>query len=258
LHDRVEVAGARLDGEPGRVAQSRGVGGLARPVPLEALNRGFDGRLDANIARRADADVERARIGIDHERAVAMALDEAEGAFLRHERLPVGLLRGLALRGRHLPDGLLHAVPGAHVAELVGHAPDPLLVGDEEVVVPPGEPIRRLEAFGVALDPLGAAIAVTVAQQRQVARHLLGDDHVPVGQNEQPPRILQAGRKGRYGEALRDPRGLSLVGQDERRIADDRPGLRGRQRLRRDVEPLADLLVRERIAPGRFLRRRGL
>ena len=120
-------------------------------------------------------------------------------------------------------------MPRAHVAELVRNAPDPLLVGYEEVVVPPGEPIRPLEALGVAFDPLGATIAVTVAQQREIARHLLGDDHVPVGEDEQPPRILQAGRKGRHGEALRDARGLSLVGQDERCIAYHRPGFRGRQ-----------------------------
>src|SRR5262249_13078585 len=66
-----------------------------------------------------------------------------------------------------------------------------VLVGDQHVAVAPGEAVGPGEAFGVALDPVGLAVAVLVAQQRQVAHPLLGDDHVTVRQHQQPARMAR-------------------------------------------------------------------
>jgi hypothetical protein len=103
-----------------------------------------------------------------------------------------------------------------------------------------------VEVLDVALDPSGAAAAV-VAQQRQVAGALLGNQHVAVGQNEQAPRIDQTRHKRSRGEAGRHLRDLSAISHYQRPIGDDRPDLRRRQIGRVDVETAADLLLHHEV-----------
>ena len=95
---------------------------------------------------------------------------------------------GLALVGRQLVGALRrYRAPCAQCADDVRHAPDAVLVGDQDVVAPERKAIGFVEVFDMTIDPLGAALAI-VAQQRQIAGTLLGDQHVPVGQHQQAPR----------------------------------------------------------------------
>ena len=80
------------------------------------------------------------------------------------------------------------------------HLPDAILVGDQHEAVPPSEPIGAVEALGMALNPVGLAVAVIVTQQREVAFALLGYDHVAVRQHQQAARMLEPGREDRRSE----------------------------------------------------------
>src|SRR5205823_1617896 len=59
LHDGVEIAGLRLERQPGRIAHARGERGLIAAVGIETLDRRLDLRLDAEVAGRADPDEQR-------------------------------------------------------------------------------------------------------------------------------------------------------------------------------------------------------
>ena len=85
---------------------------------------------------------------------------------------------------------------GTQRAEPMRHLPDAVLVGDQHVVVPPGEAVGPVEVLDVALDPLGLAVAVLVAQQGEIAGALLGHQHVAVRQHQQAARMLQPGGEG--------------------------------------------------------------
>jgi hypothetical protein len=69
----------------------------------------------------------------------------------------------------------------------------------------------------MAIDPNRASLAV-VAQQRQIARTLLGHQHVAVGQYEQAPWIGETGRERRRGETRRDLQGLPVKGHGQERL----------------------------------------
>ena len=73
LHDRPQLAGLRMKGERGRVARAGGDGRLVRAVGVEALDRRLGLGLDAEIARRADADKEAAGLRVDRQMAVLVA-----------------------------------------------------------------------------------------------------------------------------------------------------------------------------------------
>ena len=92
--------------------------------------------------------------------------------------------------------------PGRRRAETVRHLPDAILIRDQHVTVTPSQPVRLVEAFGVTLNPLGVAVAILVAQQREIADPLLGNDYVTVRQHEQAARVLEAGRERRDREAF--------------------------------------------------------
>jgi hypothetical protein len=69
----------------------------------------------------------------------------------------------LAFVRRHLVDALGLGASRAECSENVRHAPNAILVGDQDGVVPPGQAIGPVEVLDVALDPSGATAAV-VAQ----------------------------------------------------------------------------------------------
>src|SRR5262249_4146203 len=81
----------------------------------------------------------------------------------------------------------------------------------------------------------GVAAAV-IAQQRQIAGALLGDQNVAVRQHQQTPRVDEAGRERRRREARRHLRRLLAIRDNQRPIGDDRSGLRRRQIGRIDAE----------------------
>ncbi len=127
--------------------------------------------------------------------AVLMAHGDAEDPFLGQHLRAVGAGHRLALIGRHLIGPLRRRRPaGAQCADDVRHPPDPVLVGDQELVVPPGEAIGPVEILDMTVDPFGVALAV-VAQQGQIAGALLGDQHVAVGQHEKPPWVREPARE---------------------------------------------------------------
>jgi hypothetical protein len=93
----------------------------------------------------------------------------------------------------------------------VRHTPDAVLVGDQDLVAPERKAIGLVEVLHVAIDPLGATLAI-VAQQRQITRTLLGYQDVAVGQHQQAPRIGETARKRRRGETRRDLHALPVKG----------------------------------------------
>jgi hypothetical protein len=78
-----------MDGQPGRVANTRRISLLTRAVRLEALNGRLHLGLDADVAGRADADKQRAGLGIDHQRAVRVSSHDAEDTLLGDHLLGV-------------------------------------------------------------------------------------------------------------------------------------------------------------------------
>ena len=142
--------------------------------------------------------------------AVLVALDDAEDALLGQHLRAIGAGHRLALVGRQLVGALRrHRAAGAQGADDVRHPPDAVLVGDQDVVAPPGKAIGPVEVLDMAVDPHRVALAV-VAQQGQIAGALLGDQHVAVGQHQQAPRIGETGGERRRGEARRHLQALPV------------------------------------------------
>ena len=109
----------------------------------------------------------------------------------------------------------------------------------------------------MAIDPDRTARAV-VAQQGQIPGTLLGDQHVAVGQHQQPPRIGKTGRERRCGETGRDLQCLPVKGDRQRSVGDDRRCLWRRQLGRVDAEAPADLVLGGEILRQLVLRSRSL
>src|SRR5262249_15670440 len=99
------------------------------------------------------------------------------------------------------------------------------------MIIAPGEPIGTIEALGVTLDPIALAVAVLVAQQRQIADFLLGHELVAVGQHQETARMLQAAREQCGFETLGHARGLAVIFEREWPIAHDWAGSWWRQIL---------------------------
>ena len=184
-----------------------------------------------------------------------MTLRNAEDALLGQELGAVGPRHRLALLGRHV-GGLLRRrrAAGAHRADDMRHAPDPVLVGDQELVAAPGEAVGPVQVLDMAVDPFGAALAV-VAQQRQIPGALFGDQHIAIRQHQQTARVDQADRERRRGKPFRDGQRLFAKRDDQHPVRDDRTGLRRRQIVRIDPETAADLvldreILRRRICGG--------
>ena len=89
--------------------------------------------------------------------------------------------------------------------------------------------------------------AAVVAQQRQIAGTLLGDQNVTVRQHQQTPRIDKAGRERRRREARRHLRGLPAIRDNQWPIGDDQSRLRRRQIRRVDADAPAQLVFFQKI-----------
>ena len=92
LHDRPQLAGLRMKGERGRIARAGGDCRLVRAVGVEALDRRFRLRLDAEIAGRPDADKQRPALRVDLDIAVLVALNDAKDALLGQQLGAVGAI----------------------------------------------------------------------------------------------------------------------------------------------------------------------
>jgi hypothetical protein len=136
---------------------------------------------------------------------------------------------GITFVRGHLIDFLLLDAAGAQRTKLVWHPPDAILVGHQHVAVPPGETVRPIEIFDVALNEIGAPAAACGTQQGQIAGALLGHQHVAIREHEQPARIGKSGREWCRGETRRNL--LPVVRQEERAVRYDCPGL-GRREVR--------------------------
>ena len=186
LHHGVEIAGVGIEGERRRIAHAGRVGGLVAAVGIEALDRGLHLGLDADVAGGADADEQPAGLRIDRELAVGVALTMPNTPFLVSIFSPTSDGDGLRCSGGTSAAFVsAGARAGAHRADPVRHLPDAVLVGDQHLAVAPGEAVGPVQALDVALDPVGLAVAVLVAQQRDVADLLLGHQHVAVRQHQQ-------------------------------------------------------------------------
>ena len=125
-----------------------------------------------------------------------MALRNAEHALLGDQLGAVGAGHRLALVGRQLVGSLRRGGPtGAQRADDVRHPPDAVLVGDQQIIVLPGEAVRPVQILDMAADPLGAPLAV-ITQQGQVAPALLGNQHIAVGQDQRRRGLTRPVAKG--------------------------------------------------------------
>src|SRR5215469_2185399 len=173
---------------------------------------------------------------------VLVALNDAKNILFRDHLSAVGAGCRLTFVRRYLIDALCLAAASAKSAEIVWHAPDAVLIGYKDVVVPPSEAVGFVEVLDVTVDPGGVPAAI-VAQQREVTGALFGHQDVAVGQNEQTSRIDEPSRKRRRREARRYLRRLPAIGDDERPIGDYRAGLWRRQVGRVDVKTPTDLVL---------------
>ena len=172
-----------------------------------------------------------------------MALRDAEHSLLGDQLRAVGAGHRLALVGWQLVGALRRGRPtGAQRADDVRHPPDAVLVGDQQIIVLPGEAVRPVQILHMAVDPLGVPLAV-ITQQGQVAPALLGNQHIAVGQDQQAPRVDKASGKGGRGETRRYLQGLTVERDRQHPVGDDRAGFRRRQFRRVDAILLADLVL---------------
>jgi hypothetical protein len=122
-----------------------------------------------------------------------VTLNKAEHAFLGDQCGPVRASDRLSFGGPNLIGALVFGPSRAQRTEDVRNAPDAILISHQDVVLLPREAVRFVKILHMTLDPIGAAATGGVAQQRQVTDALLCHKDVAIGQNEQAPRICEAG-----------------------------------------------------------------
>src|SRR5947208_141247 len=182
-----------------------------------------------------------------------MTLHDSEYALLGDHLLANHGWRRLALLGWHFIDLLLLAAPPwAQRPKPMRHAPNAVLVRDEDVSVAPSKTVGLVEPFGMALVPFRFVLPILSAQEREVTHFLLGHDHIAVRQHQQATRVLKSGCERRRGKAFRHAQSLARVGQRKRAATDNRSALGRRQVLGFDREAAPDLLVRQQ---SRIVRR---
>ena len=93
------------------------------------------------------------------------------------------------------------------------HAPDAVLIGHKDVVVPPSQAVGFVEVLDVTINPCGMPAAI-VAQECEVTGALFGNQDVAVGQNEETSRIDKPNRKRCRREARGDLRHLPAIGDN--------------------------------------------
>jgi hypothetical protein len=112
-----------------------------------------------------------------------VALNDTKNTLFRDHPGAVGSWRCLALVRWHFVNALVLRSAGAKRSKNMWHAPDTILVGHENVVVLPSESIRFVQIFDMAINPRGLAGSV-IPQESEIARALLSDQNVAVGQDE--------------------------------------------------------------------------
>jgi len=139
-----------------------------------------------------------------------------------------------------VPDYMIHVKQGAFYGWPYSY------IGHQDLAVAPGQAVRAVQAFDVAVDPIGFGVAVIVAQQRDVADLLFGDEHIAIRQHQQAARMLESGDERRRGETVRHLRRLACIRQRHRAARRDRAGLWRRQVISLDRDAPSDLLIGQR------------
>ena len=94
-----------------------------------------------------------------------MALNDAEHVLLGDHFLANHGGRRFALLRRYIGSlRLLAAASWTQCAKPVRYFPDPVLIRDQDVIVSPSESVRLLESLRMALNPIGPAVPVLIAQ----------------------------------------------------------------------------------------------
>jgi hypothetical protein len=92
------------------------------------------------------------------------------------------------------------------------HAPNTVLICNQQLVAAPRETIGPVQILDVAIDPFCVALAI-IAQQGEIAGALLGDQHIAVGEDEEPAGIDEPTRKQGRSEARRHLERLAAIRQ---------------------------------------------
>src|SRR5262245_36204123 len=141
---------------------------------------------------------------------VLVALNDAKNTLFRDHLRTVGPRCRLTFLRRYLIDALCLTAASTKSAEIVWHAPDAVLIGHKDVVVPPSEPVGLVEVLDVTINPYGVPAAI-LAQSCEVTGALFGHQDVAVGQNEQTSRIDEPRRKRCRREARGHLRHLPAI-----------------------------------------------
>ena len=91
---------------------------------------------------------------------VLVALNDAKNTLFRDHLGTVGPRCWLTFGRRYLIDVLCLRVASAKSAEIVRHAPDAVLVGHKDVVVPPSQTIGFVEVLDMTVNPTGVPAAI--------------------------------------------------------------------------------------------------
>jgi hypothetical protein len=174
---------------------------------------------------------------------VLVARNSAKHTSLRDQFLAIRRQHRLALFRRHIRDLWLIGTTATDCAAYMRYAPDAVLICNEHKAFPVGQAIRGLEVVSIALDVVGLAVTILVAQQRQVPGPLFRNNDIVIGKNEQSARMLQARDKWRGREALHHAWRLSCIWYDQRSACRDFPAFGRRQIFRLDEKASAQLLI---------------
>lgn len=82
-----------------------------------------------------------------------MALNDAKYSLFGDHLSTVGPRCRLTFVRWYLIDALCLAAPSAKSAKIVWHAPDAVLIGHKDVVVPPSQAVGLVEVFDVTINP---------------------------------------------------------------------------------------------------------
>jgi hypothetical protein len=91
---------------------------------------------------------------------VLVALNDAKDTLFRDHLSTVGPRCRLTFLRRYLIDALCLTAASAKSAETVWHAPDAILIGHKNVVVPPSQAVGFVEVLDVAVNPGGVPAAI--------------------------------------------------------------------------------------------------
>jgi len=91
---------------------------------------------------------------------VLVALNDAKYTLFRDHLSTVGPRCRLTFVRRYLIDALCLTAASAKGAEIVWHAPDAVLIGNKDVVVPPSQTVGFVEVLDVTVNPCSVPAAI--------------------------------------------------------------------------------------------------